>query len=281
MEFNKCFLIYCSYINPYVCSRHSPHFPPIHIRLEFLSLGLLPNSRTPNMKVIFSGLESSGKSLRLAEIVSDIALRNHKWKKETNIQRPIVSNLHFSKKFFDYCTTELEIPIIYWENLDELIRYDNADIIIDEVGTYFDARLWTDLSLDVRRWLTQGAKSGIEIYGTAQDFAQVDLAFRRLVNHLFHITKLVGSRRPSATTPPIKRIWGLCSIRELNPREYKEDKKSFDSTQIIPSFFWIERIYCEMFDTTQKIARSRPTPYRHVERTCELPTCAFHKTAHI
>jgi len=233
------------------------------------------------MKVIFSGLESSGKSLKLASVVAGIAERNGKWYKKTGIKRPIVSNLFFSQEFYVYCTQQLNVPIVYWENLDQLIKYDNADIVIDEVGTYFDARLWADLSLDVRRWLTQGAKSGVEIYGTAQDFAQVDLAFRRLVNHLFHITKLFGSRRPSATKPPVKRIWGLCSIRELNPREYKEDKKSFDSTQLIPSFFWIERRYCEMFDTTQKIMRSRPTPYRHVEKQCELENCIFHRTLHI
>lgn len=175
----------------------------------------------------------------------------------------------------------MNVPIYYWSNLDELVVLNNADVIIDEVGTYFDARLWSDLSLDVRRWLTQGAKSGIEIYGTAQDFAQVDLAFRRLVNHLFHITKLIGSRRPSATTPPVTRIWGICSIRELNPREYKEDKKSFDTTQLIPSFFFIERAHCELFDTTQKIARSKPTPYKHIERECELQECSFHKVAHV
>lgn len=233
------------------------------------------------MKVIFSGLESSGKSLKLASVVADIAERNGKWLKKTGIKRPIVSNLFFSEDFYRHCTETLGVPIVYWENLDTLIKYDNADVIIDEVGTYFDSRLWTDLSLDVRRWLTQGAKSGIEIYGTAQDFAQIDLAFRRLVNHLFHITKLIGSRRPSATTPPVQRIWGVCSMKELNPREYKEDKKSFDSTQLIPSFFFIERVHCEMFDTTQKIARSRPTPYRHVERQCELTNCIFHRTLHV
>lgn len=233
------------------------------------------------MKIIYSGLESSGKSLRLAKVVSDIAERNGKWMKKTGIARPIVSNIIFSKEFFDHVVLDLKIPITYWNNLDELIKYENADIIIDEVGTYFDSRLWSDLSLDVRRWLTQGAKTGIEIYGSAQDFAQVDLAFRRLVNHLYHITKLVGSPRPSATRPPVKYIWGLCSMRELNPREYKEDKKSFDKTAIFPSFFFIERIYCEIFDTTQKILRSKPQPYKHVERDCELENCSFHKLIHV
>lgn len=233
------------------------------------------------MKVVYSGLESSGKSLKLAEQVAFLAERNARWFKLSGKKRPIVSNLFFSKDFEDYCEHQLGVEIIYWSDLHQVIKYENADIIIDEIGTYFDARLWADLSLDVRRWLTQGAKSGIEIYATAQDFAQVDLSFRRLVNHLFHITKLFGSRRPSATTPPVKKIWGVCSMRELNPREYKEDKKSFDATQLIPSFFFIERTYCEMFDTTQKILRSKPTPFRHVDRYCELVDCQFHKTLHV
>lgn len=233
------------------------------------------------MKIIYSGLESSGKSLRLASVVADLVERNSKWREKSGIIRPIISNLHFSDDFFHYSVVEKGVPIKYWENLDELIKYDNADIIIDEVGTYFDARLWADLSLDVRRWLTQGAKSGIEIYGTAQDFAQIDLSFRRLVNHLYHITKLVGSARPSATKPPVTKIWGICSMRELNPREYKEDKKSFDKTSLFPSFFWISRRHCEMFDTTQKIMRSKSTPLKHVEKSCELDNCAFHKIIHI
>jgi len=233
------------------------------------------------MKIIYSGLESSGKSLRLAKVVSDLVYRNKKWFDKSGVSRPIVSNLQFTEEFRTWAEDEMGVKIIYWSNLDELIKFDNSDIIIDEVGTYFDARLWSDLSLDVRRWLSQGAKTGIEIYGSAQDFAQVDLAFRRLVNHLYHITKLFGSGRPAATRPPISRIWGVCSMRELNPREYKEDKKSFDKTNIFPSFFLIERKYCEIFDTTQKILRSKPTPMKHVERDCELENCGFHKIAHI
>jgi hypothetical protein len=199
------------------------------------------------MKIIYSGLESSGKSLRLAKVVADLVYRNNKWNEKRQEEwlangmpqgekpqpRPIVSNIRFKEAFEQFAMVEMGVPIIYWNNLDEIIKYDNADIIIDEVGTYFDSRLWADLSLDVRRWLTQGAKTGIEIYGSAQDFAQVDLAFRRLVNNLYHITKLLGSPRPSATRPPVKRIWGICTMRELNPREYKEDKKTFDKTQIL------------------------------------------------
>jgi len=228
------------------------------------------------MKYIVSGLESSGKSLLLASMVADIAQRNYKWLKKSGLVRPIYTNLQFSDDFTSYCQDELGIPIKYWSNLDELILLSNCDVIMDEVGNYFDSRMWADLSLDVRRWLTQGAKTGIEIYGSAQDFAQVDKAFRRLVNVLLHVTKVVGSPRPSATKPPVRFIWGLCMKRDLNPRAYDEDNKQPASSFALPTFFLIQRKYCEMFDTTQKILRSKPTALRHEERFCDDPNCPVH-----
>jgi len=226
-------------------------------------------------KVIFSGLESSGKSLKLAMVASDILHRNAKWKEKTGITRPIASNLEFSKLFQKEAEL-MQIPIIIWRNLTELVELQNADVFIDEVGNYFDARLWADLPLDVRMWLSQGAKSGIEIYGSAQDFAQVDKSFRRLCNELYEITKVIGSPRPSATKPPVKKIWGVCMMRGLDPRAYNEDKKKFSSSFELPHFFFIQKVYCDMFDTTQKIKRSSPMPYRHEERFCELDDCPMH-----
>jgi len=224
------------------------------------------------MKIIYSGLESSGKSLALAMLAPQIIKRNAQWHTKTGITRPLVSNLKFSEPFENWAIG-MGIPINYCENLDDLIKVRNADVFIDEVGNYFDSRLWADLSLDARRWLSQGAKSGIELYGTAQDFAQVDKAFRRLVNHLYHITKVCGSRRPAATRPLPKFIWGLCLKRELDPQGYDEDKKKFASGGLIPWGFFIRKEYCEIFDTTQFIQRSKPLPYKHIERECEIPGC--------
>jgi len=228
------------------------------------------------MKVIYSGKESAGKPLKLAMVASDIAHRNAKWRKNSGITRPIYSNIKFSEEFFKYVTEELLIPIFYWENLDDLIKIEQADVFCDEVGNYFDSRMWADLSLDVRRWLTQGAKSGIEFYGSAQDFAQVDKSFRRLCNVLVDIKKLLGSRRPSATRPPVKRIWGICMAIDLDPNGYDEDKKKFAGGNFIPSFFFIRKEVCDIFDTTQKIRRSKLPAYKHEERWCEDPNCPLY-----
>jgi len=234
------------------------------------------------MKVVYSGLESSGKSLRLAMTAADIAWRNSKWREKSGIVRPLASNLHFSPQFEAYVREELQIPISYWTNIDELVKLRDADVFVDEIGNYFDSRLWADLTLDARRWLSQGAKMGIEMYATAQDFAQVDKAFRRLTNHLFYIRKLVGSRRPSATKPPIKHVWGVCMVSELDPQGYDEDEKKFKGGGFrLPSFFTITKDACAIFDTLERIERSKPMDYRHEVRSCELhDTCGYQKIIH-
>lgn len=232
------------------------------------------------MKIIYTGKESSGKTLRLSMVASDIAWRNFKWKQKTGKVRPIASNFTFSQFFHDLVTKEYGLPILYWKSLDELALMRECDVFIDEVGNYFDSRMWAELSLEIRAWLTQAAKTGVEIYGAAQDFAQVDKAFRRLVNELYMITKLVGSRRPAATKPQVKKIWGLCMMRALDPNAYDEDKKKFTADGLLPSFFFIERKYCEIFDTNLKLEKPKPPPLRHIERRCELRNCHFIKTVH-
>lgn len=219
------------------------------------------------MKKIFSGKESSGKSLMLAKTATKIVERNSNWYKVTKIERPIYSNLKFSLAFELYAKNK-NVPIRYWKNLHELVSLDNCDIILDEVGSYLDSRLWADLPLSVRRWLAQCAKVGVHIYGSAQDFAQVDKSFRRLTNELVEVRKLIGSPRPMKTAPPIKKVWGICLLKNLDPNGYEEDKKQFNSKSVLPSFFFIEEKYCKIFDTTQKIEKAELPPFQHDERYC-------------
>lgn len=229
-------------------------------------------------KTIYTGLEGQGKSLKLAMKASDLVVRNSKWYATYGKKRPIASNLTFSEEFRAHAN-DSGVPIDYWQNISELTALENCDVLIDEVGTYFDSRLWASLSLDARRWLSQGSKRGIEIYGTAQDFAQVDKSFRRLVNELYEIQKVVGSGRPAPTKPPIERVWGLCFCWELDPRAYSEDEKKYLSS--IPDFFFIEEKYCKIFDTSQKIKLSKVEPYKHIVKTCEDPTCTYHRVGKV
>jgi len=245
------------------------------------------------MKIIFSGLESSGKSLKLAMLCFELVKRNSKWNRVTGRSRPIISNIGFKKDFEDYAKS-MNVELKYWKNLGELVTFQEADIICDEVGNYFDSRGWENCTLDIRRWLTQGAKTGIEFYGAAQDFSQIDIAFRRLVQNgdLKFIRKIAGSRRPAATKPPVRRIWGICYAQSLDPTAYDEKNRQFAGgflDMFIPTnYFFIRRRFCDIFDTQQKLARSEPPLYRHEVRFCELHAdkggsgkCKFCRVMHV
>jgi len=250
------------------------------------------------MIVIFTGLPGSGKSYKLGRLVVDVLYRNRRAfeKAEKELckkhrcdsderathkhpmppRRIVYTNLKLSVE------VEHEFPeyVRYWTELRELTPLRDCDVVIDEVATYFDARLWETLSLEMRRWLAQHRKFGIEIYGTSQDFAQVDKAFRRLTSNLLYLSKLMGSRDISATKPPPKFIWGICLVRELDPTVYDELKSKFASTGI-PKFMLITRKGTSIFDTRAEVKMSSALPLRHLERVCELPDCAFHKTMHV
>jgi len=234
-------------------------------------------------KVVYTGAEDSGKSYMLAWQAGKLVERNARWLKITGNERPVASNLQFMPWFEEFATTQ-GVPIKYWKDLEELPSMDGCDLIVDEIGTYFDSRTFKDLPLDVRLWTAQASKLGTDIYASAQDFAQVDVSFRRLVrgptNGLYKITKLVGSDRPHRTKPPVKRIWGVCIMQELDPMKLDEEKNQFASAGM-PMPFLLRKKICNIFDTSKRIATSAATPYKHVVRHCGLPGCNYMHIQHV
>jgi len=256
------------------------------------------------MIVIFTGLPGSGKSFKLARTVVDVLYRNvkvyakqlKKWEKAGKpefweVQDPLLGivqipaepkrrHLYTNLKLAKPVEDEFEGFIHYWTELRDLTPLRDADVIIDEVSTYFDARLWETLSLEMRRWLAQHRKFGIEIYGTAQDFAQVDKAFRRLTSDLLYLKKLIGSRDISATLEPPRFIWGICLVNTLDPTIYDEQKSKFAMAGI-PRLMYLSRKGTQLFDTRAEVSLSGALPLKHLEKACELPNCDFHKIVHV
>jgi len=235
------------------------------------------------MKKIFVGLEGSGKSLQMAKEVFEIANRNAKWYLKTNTPRPIWINTPLNPDFVQKCS-EMNVPIVYWENLSELVGLNGVDLFIDEIGTYFDSRNYAELSLNVRRWFAQADKSDVDIYGTAQDYAQIDVAFRRLVNDVYHIKKFFGSHRPHATKPETNyfglfpKIWGIhleiaCNINADEPSKLDKDIFSY-----FFGWFVCHKKYCDLYNTGAFVKMSKGVPLQHSERSC--PDCGFNKTFH-
>lgn len=231
---------------------------------------------------IFTGRAGAGKSLSMAEQALSVLDRNHKFFKRTGLIRPIYSNLRFAQHIVEYWCRQYETDdhsefLRYFLDSDELLEIRDADVFIDEIGTYFDAQEYKNMSPQLKRWIQQHRKRGVEIWATAQDFAQLDKSFRRLTDKVYYNVKLLGSRDVSATKPPPKFIWGLIIQRTINPTDYDEDNKGSQAQGFLP--FLITRKKTEVFDTTQDISPAYSSLFKHMERNC--PHCGLKKAVHI
>jgi hypothetical protein len=221
---------------------------------------------------IFSGKPGSGKSLKMADIIVSLLARNERWYKKSGQRRKIVTNLQLSKEF------ELLYPdyIEYWQEPIDLLKYRDVDIVWDEIATHLDSTQWANVPLDLKRFLQQHRKRGIDIYGTTQAFAMVDVSMRRLVDTVHVCYKLVGSRNPSPTKPPISYIWGLIWISQLDPMTFEDEKPKHTGWD----WLFITQKLVNVYDTKQEILRGTYPPYQHIERTCVDENCEFHKIIH-
>jgi len=218
-------------------------------------------------KKIYVGLESGGKSLMmLRESVNNLH-RNKYWFKKTGRIRPIIGNVSWSDQFYDLAE-ELRIPVLKWHNISELTSMTECDLYIDELQTYFDSRTFADLPLDVRLWLSQSTKMGVQIVGATQDFGQVDKSFRRLCNSVFYVQKIMGSRRPMKTSPAVKRIWGFFFVWRLDPRTFDGEQFEMKSENWVPSIKRLKKSDVKMFNTQQRVELSNPPPLQKVIRIC-------------
>ncbi len=224
------------------------------------------------MKVIYTGLESSGKTLLMARKAKQLVIRNKKWYKKYGFKRQIKTNLIFSDQF----KKENEGYLDFFTDANEVIGSTGCDILWDEISSDFSALKREPLPRNVNRWLRQGAKQGVHIYATAQEFHDVHLDFRRRVIECFNVNKVFGSRRVGLNLPPVRTIWGLCFIFGIKIHPYNElqpEKRSF-----LPSFLLIERSLTKIFDTGQIITASDEMPLEHIVRVCK--TCGYKKLIH-
>jgi len=224
------------------------------------------------------GLPRQGKSLFSAKTVLELLERNKRWHKRSCIQRKIMSNMPFSPEL------EAKWPncIGYWKRLEDVIRMDDVDVVFDEVANLFDARNWLNLSADVKEWLRHHDKMGVEIYSNTQHFEAVDVQFRRLVNRLMVVTKLIGSGRPSATKPPIRWVWGIIWVRQHDPKtySYQGDTGEKVKSAITLGFpFFIHKALVDIYNTRHKIAGDNELILQHRVKKCL--TCNETKIFHV
>jgi len=223
---------------------------------------------------ITEGAPGQGKSLYTARLTRKLFLRNKRWEEQGNPRRKIWSNLKFSEEF----EKEAEGFIEYWTDSSILVKLHDCDIIWDEIATELDSRNWTNLSIEMKRFLSQYRKRGIDIYGNTQDFSMVDQRARLMISNVRTLTKMLGSRDISTTKPPPKHIWGLVMIRDVvNFRETESTKKKFE---FLPSFMQISKELVALYDTRQDIKLGNPPPLKHEDRYCEFYETVGHPCYH-
>jgi hypothetical protein len=223
---------------------------------------------------VYTGRPGSGKSNKLAQTLIEIIGRNQRFYLKTGIVRHIYTNFRLR----DDLEEKFSGALRHWNNLEELAIVQDSDVFIDEIFNYFDAKHWAELSFSIRRWLSQHRKMGVEIYGNSQDFAQIDIAFRRMVSKLYYLVKIISSRDPSPTRPPVKFIWGLSVIYTLSPIDYKEDQK--ENKTVLNGIMFITRRTCEIYNTREIIEPGVFPPFVHTERYCNKPNCEFKRILH-
>lgn len=212
---------------------------------------------------ITEGPPGQGKSLYTAKKAWELCERNSRWFARGNPKRAVWSNMKFSEEF----EKAWDGFIFYWTDTNDLVKLRNVDIVWDEIATELDSRNWINLSVEMKRFLSQYRKRGVDIYANTQDFSMIDQRARLMISRVCTLKKLVGSRDISTTKPNPKFLWGLIMSREvLNFRETDPEKKKY---ALVPTFFFIEKRLVAIYDTTQDIPLGKPPLLKHHVVYCE------------
>lgn len=213
-----------------------------------------------------TGQPRSGKGLRMMVQINETYERNLKWAEETGTVRPIALNLTLSEKYLDEVDNEF---FTHWKTWQDLLKMQDTDIFWDEISIMLDAYKYEQLSMDQLHWLTHYAKLGNEICANTQDLSQLAKRARKLCTSVTNMVKIIGSRTPSNTKPPIDFIWGLCVGYDLE--NYRDDEcLSEPKYSIIPSTaLMIKTKWTDMYDTREIIEPSNIINVTKYTKYCE------------
>jgi len=235
-----------------------------------------------SQKTVWIGLESSGKSVMMFRRMVEVIDRNAKFiEKYGTKPRIVASNSKPTQKLIDYAK-EKGIEVRHVHDLDDMVKLRGADLFIDELSVYFDARKYADLPLYARRWVSQAAKVGVHIYGTTQNWQQVDVSFRRLTDSVIKCKKIMGSPRPHPTIPSKGKAWAYFGISSyINKVDDSTGDTILESEGFLTGYS-ITRLSKKdtyFFDTNAEIEESSPPPLRKIIRIC--PEDGYKKVTYI
>jgi len=220
---------------------------------------------------IVEGPPGQGKSIYTASLTLRLLSRNLKWFQKTGIRRRIATNQKLSPALEKEWGLYPENPlgfIEYWTDTYEVVNFRDVDLIWDEIATELDSRNFANLSVEMKRFLSQYRKRGVDIYANTQDFSMIDARARLMITRVRTMRKVMGSRDISTTKPPVKHVWGVILIRDVdNFRETEPEKKKY--SWFSWGFLFITKRLIAIYDTTQDIPLGKPAPLKHTVLYCE------------
>lgn len=225
---------------------------------------------------VYEGDVGAGKSLMLSRDLMFCLQRNRIWfeKGITKIKRKVACNFPINKDV----VAEYGDLLVGWEQLEQLTEMEQTDVFMDDMATLLDSKHWEHTPFKVRKWFRVHERMGCDFYSNAQNFSEVEISIRRLTNSVVHVQKFIGSQRPMATKPVIRRIWGVLFLWEV-PREQFTKERYERKYEGIPRVEFIRKTDCAVYDTAVIIKDTGWPPLEHIERSCN--TCGKVKAIHL
>jgi len=222
---------------------------------------------------IWEGNTGQGKTYLSSYDALHLLRRNVSWYEHGKIKTPrkIATNIALNPAI----VKEFAPFIEYWNDLEQVVGLRECDVIFDDMAAYLDAQRYKETPIAVKRWLRLHEHYGCDIYGNAQDFLTIDISVRRLVTQVHRVKKIIGSRRPSATKPAVKKVWGILFARAVDPKDFVKESIERHYTGI-PQIYFLKKRICNAFDTTQDMQISDIRKLKHIELFCEDKNCSLH-----
>lgn len=216
------------------------------------------------MITVYTGLPGSGKTVQLVQKCVDTLQRNATLYKKYNVIRKVYTNLPLSPFIVKKASFLLE----QFKDIYSMPQWKDCDIFIDELAVYFDSHDWERLPQEIKAYLRLHRHYKVQITAVAQDFLTVDKSFRRLVNHLYHINRIMGFGEPTLDKPNPKRPWLFSWYAEVKQEHYEIEKEHYQYIPMTRSYeLYRKKNFC-LYDTHADLPEQPLPPLRKIVRTC-------------
>jgi hypothetical protein len=175
-----------------------------------------------------------------------------------------------------------EVRVLYWQNFSDWQYFENGTVFVDEGLVYFNARKWDALPSSMQTKFVQHRKDKIDLIFNVQHYTFIEKTLRVLCEGFINVELKFGSAAFKRSWIPRLSVVTEIDLVTLNKLEAMnidpynlsdEDREHFNIRGVSSSWFWIRKNIFDWYDTSLKVAESRPEPLMHQERTCPEPGC--------